>query len=512
MQRLSSFWLLPASRTELSAWLRYGVAVVLVVLALWLTGQFPEIRSGTPFLFFFLAIALSAWIGGPGPGLFAIGLAALVVTVWVFPPYGSLSFSEWRTVQLIGFLAVAGAICWLVFGLQGTLRSEFAHREQLRITLGSIGDAVIATDLRGRVTLINDVAAKLTGRSDEEARGKPLKEIFVIVNEETRAPVENPVDRVFSEGRIVGLANHTVLIAKDGSEYPIDDSAAPMRNELGQLVGAVLVFRDISERRKVEAALRQLNAELEQRVAERTAALERRTQELDQFVYVASHDLRMPLRGIFHLANWLAEDAGHLLPDSSRQHLDTLRGRVRLMDRLLDDLLVYARANRRDSTHSWVEVRTLVDEILNLLAPPPRFTIEVNEPMPALYTERAPLATVLRNLVANAIQHHDREDGHIQIAARDSGDLVEFQVADDGPGIAPEHHRRIFEMSQILQPRKPEGSGMGLPIVKRIVEAYGGHIWLESDLGQGTTFHFTWPKGSAPSTADKTDSASTAGP
>lgn len=498
MQRLSTLWQLSASRTELSFWLRYGVAAVLVVLALWLTGQFPEIRSGSPFLFFFLVVAISTWVGGLGPGLFAIGLAVLVVVVWVFPPYGSISFSEWRTVPLVGFLAVAGTICWLVFGLQVALRREFAHREQLRITLGSIGDAVIATDMQGSVMLLNEVAAKLTGWSNEEALGKPLKEIFVIVNEESRAPVESPVDRVFSEGRIVGLANHTLLIAKDGTEWPIDDSAAPIQDEVGHLVGAVLVFRDISERRKAEAALRRLNVELEQRVAERTADLERRTQELDQFVYVASHDLRMPLRGITHLANWIAEDAAHLLPETSRQHLDALRGRARLMDRLLDDLLVYARANRRDSPQEWVDVRTLIDEILDLLAPPPRFTIEVTQPMPALYTERVPLATVLRNLVANAIQHHNREDGHIQISARDSGDFVEFQVADDGPGIAPEHHRRIFEMFQILQPRDhPESSGMGLPIVKRIVEAYGGAIWLESQLGQGATFHFTWPKGSA---------------
>ncbi|RIK43978.1 MAG: hypothetical protein DCC55_03865 [Chloroflexi bacterium] len=499
MQRLSSLWFSPAARAELSPWLRYGIATVVVALALLITLQFPEIRSGSPFLFFFLAIAISAWVGGLGPGLFATGLAALAVVVWAFPPYGSISFSEWRTVPLVGFLAVAGVLCWLVYSLQGALHREFTQREELRITLASIGDAVIATDSTSCVTLMNGVAARLTGWSSEEARGKPLSKIFVIVNEDTRAPVENPIDRVFAEGRIVGLANHTLLIARDGSERPIDDSAAPIRDEVGQLVGAVLVFRDISERRAAETALRQLNAELEQRVAERTADLERRTQELDQFVYVASHDLKMPLRGITHLANWIAEDTAHLLPATSRQHLDTLLGRVRLMDRLLDDLLVYARANRRGSPQEWVDVRTLVDETLDLLAPPPRFTIEVIEPLPALYTERVSLATVLRNLVTNAIQHHDREDGHIQISARDSGDFVEFQVADDGPGIAPEHHQRIFLMFQILQPRdRPESSGMGLPIVKRIVEAYGGTIWLESDLGRGAMFHFTWPNASPP--------------
>jgi PAS domain S-box-containing protein len=498
MQQLSSFWLFPTASTKIPLWLRYGVATIIVALALWLTWQFPAIRSGSPFLFFFLAVPISAWVSGLGPGLLTIVLAAVSVVVWVFPPFGSISFSEWRTAPLVGFLAVAGALCFLVFGLQGALRREFTQRERLRITLTSIGDAVIATDATGNVMMLNGVAAKLTGWIDEEARGKPLKEIFVIVNEDSRAPVENPVDRVLVEGRIVGLANHTVLIAKDGSECPIDDSAAPIRDEVGKLVGAVLVFRDISERKKAEASLRQLNAELEQRIAERTADLERRTQELDQFVYVASHDLKMPLRGITHLANWIVEDAAPILPPASRQHLDSLLGRVRLMNKLLDELLVYARANRHGSAHEWVDVPALIDEIRELLAPP-HFTVTVVEPVPALYTELVPLSTVLRNLVANAIQHHERDDGHIQVSARDSGDFVEFQVADDGPGIAPEHHRRIFEMFQILQPHDhPESSGMGLPVVKRIVEAYGGRIWLESGLGQGTTFHFTWPKGSPP--------------
>lgn len=347
--------------------------------------------------------------------------------------------------------------------------------------------------------MLNGVAENLTGWRDAEAHGRPLKEIFVIVNEESRAPVENPVDRVFAEGRIVGLANHTVLIARDGSEYPIDDSAAPIRDAAGLLVGAVLVFRDISERRKTEAALRRLNAELEQRVAERTADLQRRTQELDQFVYVTSHDLKMPLRGITHLANWIAEDAAHVLPPTSQQHLDTLLGRVRLMERLLDDLLAYSRANRQGSPQEWVDLHALIQEITALLAPPPGFTITLVEPAAPLYTERVPLTTVLRNLVANAIQHHDRDEGRIQVSVRDNGDFVEFQVADDGPGIAPEHHQRIFEMFRILQAHgQGESSGMGLPVVKRIVEAYGGSIWLESELGQGAAFHFTWPKGSEP--------------
>ena len=147
------------------------------------------------------------------------------------------------------------------------------QRETFRTTLASIGDAVMTTDTQGRVTYLNAVAQSLTGWAQETAAGHPLEDIFHIVNEQTRAAVENPVTRVLREGVIVGLANHTLLIAKDGTERPIDDSAAPIRNRSGSTVGVVMVFRDVTERRRAETSLQEANARLEERVRERTAAL-----------------------------------------------------------------------------------------------------------------------------------------------------------------------------------------------------------------------------------------------
>jgi PAS domain S-box-containing protein len=247
--------------------------------------------------------------------------------------------------------------------------------------------------------------------------------------------------------------------------------------------------------RSAAAQLQEFNAVLEQRVAERTAKLESSNRELDQFAYVASHDLKAPLRAISHLATWISEDAQAVLPAASQEHLAKLHRRIKRMEQLLDDLLAYSRAGRMEYPPERVDVAALVKDIIETLAPPSGFTVTVHEPMPTFVTARTPLETTLRNLIANAIKHHDRPDGHVHVTAQDEGDVVTFTVTDDGPGIAPEFHQRIFEMFKTLQPRdQVEGSGVGLAIVKKTVETRGGTIQVESDAGRGANFRFTWPK------------------
>jgi signal transduction histidine kinase len=185
-----------------------------------------------------------------------------------------------------------------------------------------------------------------------------------------------------------------------------------------------------------------------------------------------------------------------VLPASSQSHLDKLRGRAMRMEKLLDDLLTYSRVGRHLHKPEWVDTADLVRGVQLFLVLPPGFRIETQPPMPKLYTERVPLETVLRNLVANAIKHHNRpQEGVVRISIEDEGDWVAFNVADNGPGIAKEHHERIFQLFQSLKPRdQVEGSGMGLAIVKKTIESQGGHITVESAVGQGATFRFTWPK------------------
>jgi signal transduction histidine kinase len=272
----------------------------------------------------------------------------------------------------------------------------------------------------------------------------------------------------------------------------------PHRFEESELQWTQTIANDVAhaiQRKQADIALHQLNATLEQRVDERTIELERSNRELDQFAYVASHDLKAPLRGISQLADWIREDAGGLLPPATQEHLAKLQGRVRRMDMLLNDLLSYSRAGRQRHTLEEIDSATLIHNVVEMLALPPGFIITVPETLPVLTGERIPLESVFRNLIGNAIKHHKNpSEGRVTISATVRDKLVEFAITDNGPGIDPRFHQRVFEMFQTLQPRdQVEGSGVGLAMVKKLVESRGGTITVQSAPGEGATFCFTWP-------------------
>ena len=245
-----------------------------------------------------------------------------------------------------------------------------------------------------------------------------------------------------------------------------------------------LIFDDVTEHRRMAA-------EIERHVKD----LERSNRELDDFAYVASHDLKAPLRDIDNLATWIVEDAGDMLHEASRRHLALLKDRIQRMEHLLDDLLEYSRAGRISAPSEEFELSAAIADAVAITKPPDRFEVTVSEIRALICTPRVPLDQILRNLVQNAIKHHHRDRGQISIHVRDLGQALEIAVSDDGPGIAPEFHERVFRMFQTLRPRDDvEGSGMGLAIVSKLVESHGGKVWLESTPGVGTTMRFTWPK------------------
>lgn len=205
-----------------------------------------------PFITFFPAMMVSAWLGGFGPGITTTLLCAVAAAYFWLPPDALAVGDAGDLVALLIFVAVGGVISGLNEAWHRMAAAVAESEKRLKVTLASIGDAVIATDPRGRVTMLNGVAQALTGWTDAEAAGRPLEDVFVIVNEESRRPAENPVGKVLREGVMAGLANHTVLLSKDGREIPIDDSAAPIRAADGRLLGVVMVFRDITERRQTE--------------------------------------------------------------------------------------------------------------------------------------------------------------------------------------------------------------------------------------------------------------------
>jgi signal transduction histidine kinase len=222
--------------------------------------------------------------------------------------------------------------------------------------------------------------------------------------------------------------------------------------------------------------------------------VQRSNEELDQFAYVASHDLKAPLRGIANLATWLEEDLGDAVTPSAREHMTLLRGRVQRMEALIDGILSYSRAGRVRTEPERVDVGVLLREIIELLAPPSEVTIALAPEFPVLVTDRVPLQQVFLNLIANAIKYTRRADPMIRVGASVADGIWEFSVTDNGPGIAPEYHARVFGIFQTLEARdKVEGTGIGLSVVKKIVEARNGRVTLESAAGAGATFCFTWP-------------------
>ncbi len=244
------------------------------------------------------------------------------------------------------------------------------------------------------------------------------------------------------------------------------------------------VARDITEQKRSQELL-----------ARQAEELARSNADLEQFAYVASHDLRAPLRGITNLAEWIEEDLRDGQSDRTRHHLAQLRARARRMEALIDDLLKYARAGRESSAIATVDTAALIGELASLLGPPEGFRVIVAPDMPVFRTNQAPLEQVFRNLIGNAIKHHDRPNGRVTVSVCERGPFYEFCVADDGPGIPERFRDRLFQMFQRLGSRdQVEGTGIGLALVKRIVEGHGGTVGLDPAHGRGATFRFTWPK------------------
>ncbi len=224
------------------------------------------------------------------------------------------------------------------------------------------------------------------------------------------------------------------------------------------------------------------------------SALEKRNRELDQFAYVASHDLKAPLRGVTTIVKWIEDELAAELSPQLRTYLGQMKGRLSRLEDLINGLLAYARVGRTTQTRETVDVQQLLHEVDDLVVPPD-FQLQIGPGMPTFETDRLSLQQVFTNLLSNAVKYHHRGAGHLEVTCRDAGDFYEFRVQDDGPGIAPEYHQKIFLLFQTLRDRHTaESTGIGLSIVQKIISEQQGTIRVESAVGQGAGFIFTWPK------------------
>jgi signal transduction histidine kinase len=253
--------------------------------------------------------------------------------------------------------------------------------------------------------------------------------------------------------------------------------------------------QEVTERKRAEAQIRKLNEELEERVQQRTAELEASNQELREFAYIVSHDLKAPLRAVSQLAGWIADDHKDSLGESGKEMIDMMLSRLDRMHGLIEGILQYSRIGRIKEEEVEIDLAGLVREVTETLAPPAHIKVVVPSQLPTIKFERTRAAQLFQNLVGNAVKFMDKPEGLIRVLSEESDAEWKITVSDNGPGIDPKYHARIFQIFQTLAPRDEfESTGIGLTLVKKIVETVGGRIWVESAEGQGAAFHFALPK------------------
>lgn len=351
---------------------------------------------------------------------------------------------------------------------------------RIRSIYAGVPDAIVTIGKDGTIEDANPAVEALFGYTPEELVGGPLE---VLMPEDIAPQHARFVEAVsdMRAGRPMTTGRDIHGRRKDGSLVPLDISISGA--EYDGTMHFIGVMRDITARKQAEAEMAAL-----------LAALERSNEELDKFAYVASHDLKAPLRVIDNAAGWLEEDLADVLTEDTRESLDMLRGRVRRMERLLDDLLAHSRIGRDGGEEAVVGGAELADTLQGLLNLPQGMRLHVSDAFHRIEVPTMPLTTILLNLLSNAVKHHDRRDGNIWLDVAERDRAYEFTVADDGPGIAPEYHDRIFEMFQTLRPRdEVDGSGLGLAMVRKYAAIAGGEISVASDGSRGTRFTLLWP-------------------
>ena len=356
--------------------------------------------------------------------------------------------------------------------------ADVTNRRRLENSFRAIVDAapvgMLIVDHSGNIQHVNSHLTRIFGYQMDELLGQKME---ILLPERIRYAhpalresfTQQPVSRA------MGLNRDLTGLHKSGIEIPLEIGLNPMESVEGRVIIATVI--DISDRKRDEIRLKQLNA------------------DLDEFTYVASHDLRSPLRGISNLVDWISEDLGEGASDDVRNNLDRIQARIERMDKLVEDLLAYARSGRQTNEVHSVSLKLLIDEVSRFVDPPEGFKIEASGDLDIIKTNGTPLETTLRNLLSNAIKHHDRASGLIRVIVTAEGNSYRFEVIDDGPGIPPTAHDRIFKLFQTLSNSEGTRSGVGLAVCKRLVESHGGRIEVESAQdNRGTCFRFWWPR------------------
>lgn len=475
---------------------RYGLGLIAFVLtlSLGLLLRRYSIRIDLSLLVFLVLIGVT-WYGGKGPGL-TVAILFLIATVTLALQTGTPRAQPVRF--LVGLFNITALLVIVISLVSGRKRVEMRLREQrnwLEITLSSIGDAVIASDLSGRVSFMNSAAESLTGCAMSQAAGKPLREAFQIIDGDAdQAPESLPSTGAFRDIS-TGPADNIILVSKDGTKRLIDYSDGPIKDSSGQITGAVLVFRDVTARKRAEEQIRRLNEELEKRVIERTGQLEAANKELEAFSYSVSHDLRAPLRSIDGFSQALLEDYGNGLDARGKNYLQRVRTATQHMGTLIDDLLDLSRVTRSELRTDVVDLSSLAQSIAGEFRKrePERHVELIIEKGFKVNGDATLLRLAMENLLANAFKFTSKRPmARIEFGAFDRDGKRVYFVRDNGAGFDMAYAGKLFGAFQRLHKASEfNGTGIGLATVQRIIERHGGRVWAESAVEQGAAFYFT---------------------
>ncbi|MBJ7539322.1 sensor histidine kinase [Marinomonas transparens] len=377
----------------------------------------------------------------------------------------------------IGLNPVQGQEQPLVLATLIDLTPRLRANKMFQHSIQSAPNGVLAIDSKGIIRLANHSLCVCFGYSEDELLDQPME---VLLPERYRHK-HHSLRHSFHQDpsvRMMGVGRDLTALHKDGREFPVEIGLSPFEDENNQDMVLVSLL-DITERKRMEIELRENNTRLE------------------EFTYVASHDLRSPLRGIADLLEWIKEDLGdETLPDVLN-NINRIDIRIQRMEQLIENLLAYAKAGQATTNTQVVDINHLLDNVVELLSIPDGITLQRDIQLKTLVSSWTPLETVIRNLISNAIKHHDSDQGTILIRCCAENNLCHFSICDDGPGIPEAAYERIFRLFQTAtsNERGSTGTGIGLSISRRLAESHGGRISVESNHHQrGVTFHVWWPR------------------
>jgi PAS domain S-box-containing protein len=351
-------------------------------------------------------------------------------------------------------------------------------RQVIESIMSIMKEGTLVLNSRNEIEVVNDAALKLLGfLTLNELKGKHITELYASPDD-----AEKFISYLNENGHSDNWQN--TFLRNDRRTFTGSYSGIQVQDPEGAGFYKIILLSDITAQKLSE-----------QKLAGYTRRLEKSNKELDQFAYIVSHDLKAPLRAISNLSLWLQEDLGPTLLDESKNNLTMLRSRVMRLESLINGILQYSKIGRVQMAVEPVELYALITEVIEMLSPPSHIQVQIVGSMPLMMAPKVMLFQVFSNLIGNAIKYHDKAQGQINVSCMEKEQHYEFVVEDNGPGIPSEFFEKIFVIFQTLQSRdKFESTGIGLTIVKRIVEDRGGKVWVESTVGEGSRFIFTWPK------------------